>query len=155
MAEESAFWEHRECETLNILSLSNRQQWLTFTKQQECLGWLMLWMACWSPSRHHMIRKICMCAIKFSCHKHHDSVQLTTFITNCVNKKKDVISFMKNCSKDSHVITTYNRQNSFHAINRLKIQHSDILKHTNDQIVYGFNGYKELRWFWLFQLHWK
>ena len=36
---------------------------------------------------------------------------------------------MKNCSKDSHVITTYNRQNSFHAINRLKIQHIDnILK---------------------------
>ena len=36
---------------------------------------------------------------------------------------------MKNCSKNSHVITTYNRQNSFHAINRLKIQHIDnILK---------------------------
>ena len=68
-----------------------------------------------------------MCAIKFSCHKHHDSVQLTTFITNCVNKKKDVISFMKNCSKDSHV-NHNNRQNSFHAIDRLKIQHIDILK---------------------------
>ena len=37
---------------------------------------------------------------------------------------------MKNCSKNSHVITTCNRQNSFHAINRLKIQHIDnILKH--------------------------
>ena len=36
---------------------------------------------------------------------------------------------MKNCSKNSHVITAYNRQNSFHAINRLKIQHTDnILK---------------------------
>ena len=36
---------------------------------------------------------------------------------------------MKNCSKNSHVITAYNRQNSFHAINRLKIQHIDnILK---------------------------
>ena len=30
---------------------------------------------------------------------------------------------MKNCCKNSHVITTYNRQNYFHAINRLKIQH--------------------------------
>ena len=34
---------------------------------------------------------------------------------------------MKNCSKDSHV-NHNNRQNSFHAIDRLKIQHIDILK---------------------------
>ena len=48
--------------------------------------------------------------------------------TNCVNKKKDVISFMKNCGKDSHV-NHNNRQNSLHAINKLKIQHIDsILK---------------------------
>ena len=49
------------------------------------------------------------------------------FYSPTVNKK-DVISFMKNCSKDSHV-NHNNRHNSFYAINRVKIQHIDsILK---------------------------